>query len=147
MLVESVERSLVHHTIFTLSYKIKNYDWKHENSVLCVICNNVYTYSFKSNSVFSLSFYLSISELRQKQTIQTYCFTSYDKCTDCKSLWIKASAKCPKCKCKCKRESLSVSRSVSLSVSFSCPLHPVLLPHQRCCCQDTVLTALPLADR
>jgi hypothetical protein len=28
-----------------------------------------------------------------------YCCTSYDKCTYCKSLWIKASAKCPKCKC------------------------------------------------
>ena len=28
-----------------------------------------------------------------------YCFTSYDKCTNCKSLWIIASAKCPKCKC------------------------------------------------
>ena len=23
-----------------------------------------------------------------------YCFTSYDKCTYCKSLWMKASAKC-----------------------------------------------------
>ena len=32
-----------------------------------------------------------------------YCCTSYDKCTYCKSLWIKASAKCPKCKCKCKK--------------------------------------------
>ena len=30
-----------------------------------------------------------------------YCDTSYDKCTYCKSLWIKESAKCPKCKCKC----------------------------------------------
>ena len=29
-----------------------------------------------------------------------YCFTSYDKCTYCKSLWVKSSAKCPKCKCK-----------------------------------------------
>ena len=29
-----------------------------------------------------------------------YCFTSYDKCTYCKLLWIKASGKCPKCKCK-----------------------------------------------
>ena len=28
----------------------------------------------------------------------SYCFTSYDKCTYCKSLWMKASAKCPKCK-------------------------------------------------
>ena len=28
-----------------------------------------------------------------------YCLTSYDKCTYCKSLWIKAPAKCPKCKC------------------------------------------------
>ncbi|CAL8362055.1 unnamed protein product [Arctogadus glacialis] len=27
-----------------------------------------------------------------------YCFTN--KCTCCKSLWIKASTKCPKCKCK-----------------------------------------------
>lgn len=26
---------------------------------------------------------------------------SCDKCTHCKSLWIKASAKCPQCKCKC----------------------------------------------
>ena len=30
-----------------------------------------------------------------------YCCTSYDKCTYCKSLWIKASATCPKCKRKC----------------------------------------------
>ena len=29
-----------------------------------------------------------------------YFCTSYDKCTYCKLLWIKASAKCPKCKCK-----------------------------------------------
>ena len=33
--------------------------------------------------------------------IAMYCDT-YDKCTYCKSLWIKASAKRPKCKCKCK---------------------------------------------
>ena len=32
--------------------------------------------------------------------IAMYWDTSYDKCTYCKSLWIKASAKCPKCKCK-----------------------------------------------
>ena len=31
-----------------------------------------------------------------------YWCTFYDKCTYCKSLWIKASAKWPKCKCKCK---------------------------------------------
>ena len=33
-------------------------------------------------------------------TVQTaiYCFTSDDRCTYCKSLWIKASAKRPKCK-------------------------------------------------
>ena len=30
--------------------------------------------------------------------IAMYCGTSYDKCTYCKSLWIKASAKCPECK-------------------------------------------------
>ena len=27
-----------------------------------------------------------------------YCFTAYDKCTYCKSLWVKASAKCPTCR-------------------------------------------------
>ena len=30
--------------------------------------------------------------------IAMYCDTSYDRCTYCKSLWIKASAKRPKCK-------------------------------------------------
>jgi len=30
-----------------------------------------------------------------------YCCLSFNKYTLCKSLWIKASAKCPKCKCKC----------------------------------------------
>ena len=29
-------------------------------------------------------------------------FLSCDKCSYCKSLWTKASAKCPECKCKCK---------------------------------------------
>ena len=28
-------------------------------------------------------------------------FIAFDKCTDCKSLWTKLYAKCPKCKCKC----------------------------------------------
>jgi len=31
---------------------------------------------------------------------QSYIAVSFNKCTLCKSLWIKASAKCPKCKCK-----------------------------------------------
>jgi len=30
-----------------------------------------------------------------------YISVSFNKCTLCKSLWIKASAKSPKCKCKC----------------------------------------------
>ena len=34
--------------------------------------------------------------------IDMSCFLSCDKCTYCKSLWTKVSAKCPKCKCKCK---------------------------------------------
>ena len=38
------------------------------------------------------------------ELIVMYCDTSYNKCTYCKSLWIKASDKCPKCKCKCKRK-------------------------------------------
>ena len=33
--------------------------------------------------------------------IAIYCGTSYDKCTYCKSLWMNASAKCPKCKMAC----------------------------------------------
>ena len=37
--------------------------------------------------------------LASKQMAIMYCDTSYDKCTYCNSLWIKASAKCPKCKC------------------------------------------------
>jgi len=31
---------------------------------------------------------------------QQYTAVSFNKCTDCKSLWIKEPAKCPKCKCK-----------------------------------------------
>jgi len=33
---------------------------------------------------------------------QRYIAVSFNKCTLCKSLWIKASAKCPKCKCCCR---------------------------------------------
>jgi len=32
---------------------------------------------------------------------QPYIAVSFNKCTLCKSFWIKAPAKCPKCKCKC----------------------------------------------
>jgi len=32
---------------------------------------------------------------------QRYIAVSFNKCTFCKSRWIKASAECPKCKCKC----------------------------------------------
>ena len=43
-----------------------------------------------------------------------YCFTSSDKSTYCKSLWIKASVKCPKCKYTC-----IIYHSLSLS-DISC---------------------------
>ena len=38
---------------------------------------------------------------------------SCDKCTYCKSLWTKASAKCPKCKCKCKCNTLVILAEAS----------------------------------
>jgi len=53
-----------------------------------------------------------------------YGCLSFNKCTLCKSLWIKASAKCPKCKCKC----------IPILISFplvSSPGSPVCCPQQR----------------
>ena len=45
------------------------------------------------------AFHWTLSLHRRK-----YIFSlSYDKCTYCKSLWIKVPAKCPSFKCKCKR--------------------------------------------
>ena len=46
---------------------------------------------------------------------------SSDKCTCCKSLWMKASAKCPHCKCKYPRFALTTAvQAVQGACSLSC---------------------------